>query len=474
MPRGSVPCLSASMVFLFVAVLLAIGPVPCAQAAGVHSGSVTVTIYPEDLRPYAAWRAGTGSWLASGQTAYNVPDGTMISYRDVTGWETPSSFSVEFLSDGGHIDTSDMYMSFTSGWIQVDIQPEAARTAGATWRLVQGDSVSNWFTSGNGVWAELTISCSIEFSDIPGWNKPGNLSFAIYTDGQMILKSGTYQPQVGSLRVTLEPQAARDAGAQWRVDGGAWQNSGNTVAQLPVGSHTVSFSTVAGWNTPGDQAVTIANNQVTNHTCTYNQQQGALRVTLEPAGARDDGAQWKVDTGAWQGSGVTASALPVGTHAVTFKPLAHWTTPANRNVSILENETTEVAVDYVHAPQIRLLPGPNWREIGQATTMTAVITGTTGNVSYQWTRNAADMPGQTEMTLDFSELALEDAGRYRCLITDGAGAYQTPPIDLFVFGPGSLPACGGLGIALTAIAILLAGARSPLLRHGRETTHRQH
>ncbi|HUS71435.1 MAG TPA: hypothetical protein VMY06_00100, partial [Sedimentisphaerales bacterium] len=52
--------------------------------------------------------------------------------------------------------------------------------------------------------------------------------------------------QTGSLQVTISPQEAIDAGAQWRrVDGGAWQDSGYTEPNLAVGNHTVEYSVVA-------------------------------------------------------------------------------------------------------------------------------------------------------------------------------------------------------------------------------------
>ena len=41
--------------------------------------------------------------------------------------------------------------------------------------------------------------------------------------------------------MTIEPAEARDLAAQWRVDGGAWHVSGETVCELSVGEHTVSF-----------------------------------------------------------------------------------------------------------------------------------------------------------------------------------------------------------------------------------------
>ncbi len=73
----------------------------------------------------------------------------------------------------------------------------------------------------------------------------------------------------GALQVSISPPSVVSAGAQWQVDGGAWQNSGTIVSNLPVGSHTVAFSTVPGWITPTNQSVTITLNQTTAAAGTY-------------------------------------------------------------------------------------------------------------------------------------------------------------------------------------------------------------
>ena len=75
--------------------------------------------------------------------------------------------------------------------------------------------------------------------------------------------------QTGSLQVTISPAAAVAAGAQWRVDGGAWQNSDQTVSNLAVGSHTVEFGALAGWVKPEDQTVQIDEDQTTLTSGTY-------------------------------------------------------------------------------------------------------------------------------------------------------------------------------------------------------------
>lgn len=151
----------------------------------------------------------------------------------------------------------------------------------------------------------------------------------------------------GSLNVTIEPLEARSAGAQWRVDGGSWRNSGYTQSGLSVGQHTVEFKSISGWNTPANQNVQINAGLTTYTTGTYTAQTGSLNVTIEPEGARNAGAQWRVDGGSWHNSGYTQSGLPVGQHTVEFKSVSGWNTPANKNVQINATETTYTTGTYI-------------------------------------------------------------------------------------------------------------------------------
>jgi len=75
----------------------------------------------------------------------------------------------------------------------------------------------------------------------------------------------------GSLTVTLHPDGAAAAGARWRVDGGAWNESGQVVAGLAVSLHEVQFEAVAGWRAPPPQSVP-----------TYASETAALDATYLP------------------------------------------------------------------------------------------------------------------------------------------------------------------------------------------------
>jgi hypothetical protein len=90
-------------------------------------------------------------------------------------------------------------------------------------------------------------------------------------------------PETGSLQVAIEPQGAIDAGAQWRVDGGAWRSSGAVASDLPAGDHTVEYSDVSGYACPASQMVSIQADTLATTTGTYTAiEAGAVQVFLGP------------------------------------------------------------------------------------------------------------------------------------------------------------------------------------------------
>jgi hypothetical protein len=80
----------------------------------------------------------------------------------------------------------------------------------------------------------------------------------------------TPPPNIGSLTINLSPSGAVSAGAQWRVDGGSYRNTGETATSLTPGSHTVSFKSVSGYTTPADKSVSVTSGANTIDSGTYN------------------------------------------------------------------------------------------------------------------------------------------------------------------------------------------------------------
>jgi hypothetical protein len=128
---------------------------------------------------------------------------------------------------------------------------------------------------------------------------------------------------------------------------------------------------------------------------------GSLQVTLSPQGAIAAGAQWRVDSRPWQGSGATA-----GAHTLSFKAVSNWNAPTNRSVGITEGAATKTTGVYsimeTDEPELAIT-SPQSGQIVTANDAVLTLTGTTRggervtNVCYQinggaWT---AATPGKS-------------------------------------------------------------------------------
>jgi len=145
-------------------------------------------------------------------------------------------------------------LSTRVGALQVNIGPEGAVIAGAQWRRF---GTIAWRSSG---FVETGIPVGdyvVEFRPITGWDAPESMNATIESNHTLTL-SAVYVEQTGSLRVMLSPSEVIAAGAQWRVDGGAWHNSGYTQTGLTVGQHEVEFSSIADWATPPPRPLLLA------------------------------------------------------------------------------------------------------------------------------------------------------------------------------------------------------------------------
>ncbi|MDQ1256900.1 MAG: hypothetical protein QG656_1500, partial [Candidatus Hydrogenedentes bacterium] len=144
----------------------------------------------------------------------------------------------------------------------------------------------------------LVLDFDVAASAVPGTTYPITVNavrlagefadnFDWYTDvialsGNILVKE---KVTTGALTVSIEPEEARTLGAQWRVDGGEWQNSAATVASLTPGGHLVEFKGIEpepvrgcfkpkpkSWTTPASQAVTIVAGQTTTASGIYIQE----------------------------------------------------------------------------------------------------------------------------------------------------------------------------------------------------------
>jgi hypothetical protein len=162
--------------------------------------------------------------------------------------------------------------------------------------------------------------------------------------------SSTAPPADGSLTVTLSPPGAVTAGAQWQLDGGAFQASGTTLAGLTPGMHTVAYRNIAGFTTPAWASITITAHQTSTLVGNYAgaiANAGSLQVQISPCAAISVGAEWQVDGGPYQTNGAIIAGLSVGAHSLSFSSAPGWFAPASGTINITNAQTTLAFGTYI-------------------------------------------------------------------------------------------------------------------------------
>ena len=82
--------------------------------------------------------------------------------------------------------------------------------------------------------------------------------------------SGTTSSSTGSVQILIEPEAARNAGAGWRLgDSGSYRANGAVRSSVTPGSYTLNMIAVAGFDTPTSPTITVSGGQLTAVTYTY-------------------------------------------------------------------------------------------------------------------------------------------------------------------------------------------------------------
>ena len=101
----------------------------------------------------------------------------------------------------------------------------------------------------------------------------------------------------------------------------------------------------------------------------------SLRVNILPAAAISDGAQWSLDGGDYNPSGVTLNNLSPGFHSILYKSISGWITPSNEVVTLTNGVATTLSRYYIQTgptalymelqPPEAVAAGAGWRIYGQ-------------------------------------------------------------------------------------------------------------
>jgi uncharacterized repeat protein (TIGR03803 family) len=318
--------------------------------------TVLYTFTPMDINGFNSDGASPEAGLTlSGNTLY----GTAAS-GGAYGWGTVFSLSLA-------------PASIARGSLQVSITPLGASTAGAQWQ------VDNGTLQKSGTTVTLAVGNHIvSFTPAPGWMPPGEQTVAI-ADGATSKITGVYVQ--GSPRLTItSPKSGQSVSNDLLlvkgtvtdkvpVDGVYYQlNTNSWTLATPSNSWsnwTASVTLNPGPNTISAYALDASGAFSPTNTVNFVYVvTGALQVTLYPPAAVNDGAQWRVDAGAFHNNGATVSNLLVGNHALSFKSVSGFATPSNQAVSIASNQVTLATGAYLdtNRPTLTIVsPTPNLR-----------------------------------------------------------------------------------------------------------------
>lgn len=199
-----------------------------------------------------------------------------------------------------------------------------------------------WYNSGTLVTLAATAESGYTFSS---WSGDSDCS-----DGQITMDNNktctanfTEQSKTGSIRVSIIPQEAVNAGAQWKLTTeSTWRDSGTIKANVPFGTYQVEFKPVTGWNTPPNKevAISIVNPDVWIDSDPYTQQAGTLSVTTTPVSGNI-----YVD-GTYKGTGSWSSSVSTGSYTVSFGDVSGYNTPSSQTVTVYTGQTTSVTGTY--------------------------------------------------------------------------------------------------------------------------------
>ncbi len=87
-----------------------------------------------------------------------------------------------------------------------------------------------------------------------------------------------HEPELtGSLQITIQPQEAAEADAQWRrVGTSVWFDSCEEETDVPVGEYEIEFKPVPGWQPEGTIEVQVQEGETATATTSYVEQDAAL------------------------------------------------------------------------------------------------------------------------------------------------------------------------------------------------------
>jgi uncharacterized repeat protein (TIGR02543 family) len=307
------------------------------------TGSLVVNLSPSGATSAGAQWLLNGSYHNSGDVVTALTPGQYtVSFKSISDYTTPASQIVNITASA----------QATANATYATIAP-STYTLALNYNNTQGGASASPSASGNiytaGAVVQLYASASSGYhftgwsGDVSGAANP--ITITMNGNKNITANFASGDPNLGTLTVTIQPQAAATAGVTWGFNANDFRASGSSYTTFPA-TYFITLHPVAGWLGPTLQLMTITAGQTTNVNVTFTQDTtpGLLTVTLSPPSVVTAGVQWHVNGGAY-GNGASVS-LPPGNYTVTFDAASGWSAPASQNVTVQRAQTTVASGNY--------------------------------------------------------------------------------------------------------------------------------
>ncbi len=229
-----------------------------------NSGSWTITSYPAG---YTGPTNGTGDLAANVAVAGSYT----VHYGALAGYTAPADQTLA-VSPSANTAFSGTYVALVYGTLSIDVTPNTG-----SWTVSAYPAGYTGPTNGTGDLAATAApvgSYTVQYGVLGGYSAPASQTLAVTVSANTAF-SGTYVLiTYGTLSIDVTPNAGT-----WTITAyppeytTPLSGSGDLAATTaPVGSYTVAYGTLGGYNTPADQTLAVVESVNTAFTGTYVEQ----------------------------------------------------------------------------------------------------------------------------------------------------------------------------------------------------------
>ncbi len=228
------------------------------------SGSWTLTAYPAE---YAGPTSGSGDL---GTTT--APEGSYtVQYGVLAGYSAPADQTLSVIAPA-NTAFSGTYTVAAYGELSIDVTPDAA-----SWTITAHPPEHTTPLSGTGDLTPTTAivgSYTVHYEPLTGYSAPADQTLSVVESANTAF-SGTYASlTTGTLSIDVTPDAA-----SWTITaypaGYTTPLTGTgdlTPTTAPVGSYTVQYDALMGYDAPADQTLSVAESANTAFSGVYVEQ----------------------------------------------------------------------------------------------------------------------------------------------------------------------------------------------------------